>query len=84
MSDPSRPGLRQTKDEAVAANYRREEVREKSESGEQSSPQPQNKRTVRTRGGVTGHNVRYVLAFGLAGVIIAFIVIAIYFGRLPF
>ena len=30
-------------------------------------PAPVNKNTVRTRGGVTGHNVRYVLAFGLAG-----------------
>jgi hypothetical protein len=84
MSDPSRPGSRQAKDEAVAANYRREEVREKSQSGVPKSPQPKNKSTVRTRGGVTGHNVRYVLAFGLAGVIIAFIIIAIYFGRLSF
>lgn len=32
------------------------------------------------RSGVTGHNVRYVLAFGLAGVIAAFAGIAIYFG----
>ena len=79
MSDPSRP---EAQDEAVRANYRREEVREKHQSGEQtSSPQSPNKSTVRTRGGVTEHNVRYVLAFGLAGVIIAFIVIAIYLGR---
>jgi hypothetical protein len=28
--------------------------------------------TVKARAGVTGHNVRYVLAFGLVGVIIAF------------
>ena len=34
----------------------------------------------RARGGVTGHHVRYVLAFGLAGVIIAFIALAVYFG----
>lgn len=32
------------------------------------------------RGGVTGHHVRYVLAFGLAGSIIAFVVISLYFG----
>ena len=32
------------------------------------------------RGGVTGHNARYVLAFGLTGVIAAFAAIAIYFG----
>jgi Flp pilus assembly protein TadB len=82
MSDPSRPE-RPAQNEAVRANYRREEVREKLQSGEQTSPQSPNKSTVRTRGGVTEHNVRYVLAFGLAGVIIAFIVIAIYFGGLP-
>ena len=32
------------------------------------------------RSGVTGHNVRYVLAFGLTGVILAFAGIAVYFG----
>jgi hypothetical protein len=33
------------------------------------------------RQGVTGHNVRYVLGFGLAGIIIAFVAIYfIYFG----
>jgi hypothetical protein len=31
--------------------------------------------TNRTRQGVTGHNVRYVLVFGLAGVVLAFILI---------
>jgi NADH:ubiquinone oxidoreductase subunit H len=31
------------------------------------------------RGGVTGHHVRYVLAFGLAGIIIAFLAIGAYF-----
>ena len=30
--------------------------------------------------GVTGHYVRYVLGFGLAGVIAAFIAVAIYLG----
>jgi hypothetical protein len=79
MSDPGRPDLRQ--DEAVRANYRREEVREKRLSGEQASlSAPATDATVRTRGGVTQHNVRYVLAFGLAGVILAFIMIAFYFG----
>ncbi len=32
------------------------------------------------RSGVTGHNVRYVLGFGMAGVITAFTAIAIYYG----
>ena len=32
------------------------------------------------RAGVTGHHVRAVLAFGLAGVVAAFAAIAIYFG----
>jgi hypothetical protein len=30
--------------------------------------------TTKARGGVTGHHVRYVLAFGLVGIILAFIV----------
>lgn len=32
------------------------------------------------RGGVTGHNVRYVLGFGLTGICAAFATIALYFG----
>ena len=36
---------------------------------------PTIKPTTKARGGVTGHNVRYVLAFGLGGVIIAFLII---------
>jgi hypothetical protein len=40
---------------------------------------PKIKPTTKARGGVTGHNVRYVLAFGLGGVIIAFLTIALYF-----
>ena len=32
------------------------------------------------RAGVTGHHVRYVLAFGLAGSLIAFLGIVLYFG----
>ena len=32
------------------------------------------------RGGVHGHRVRYVLAFGLAGSIIAFVPVGLYFG----
>jgi hypothetical protein len=36
---------------------------------------------VRARQGVVGHNVRFVLGFGLAAIIIAFLVIyLIYFG----
>jgi hypothetical protein len=31
------------------------------------------------RGGVTGHHVRYVLTFGLAGIVIAFLAIGLYF-----
>ena len=49
-----------------------------------AEPQPVKKSAVRTRGAVTGHNVRYVLGFGLAATIIAFILIAFYFDRLPF
>lgn len=42
--------------------------------------QPVSTSTTKARGGVTGHHVRYVLAFGLAGIIIAFIAIGLYFG----
>jgi hypothetical protein len=34
--------------------------------------------TTRARQGVTGHNVRYVLAFGIVGVVIVFALV--YFG----
>jgi hypothetical protein len=35
----------------------------------------------RARQGVTGHNVRYVLGFGLVGVIVAFLIVyLIFFG----
>jgi hypothetical protein len=35
----------------------------------------------RARQGVTGHNVRYVLGFGLVGIIVAFIIVyLIFFG----
>lgn len=37
--------------------------------------------TARARAGVTGHNARYVLGFGLAGIVVAFLAIyLIYFG----
>ena len=42
----------------------------------ESSKDPQNTReTVAARGGETGHNVRYVLAFALIGVVVAFAII---------
>ena len=34
--------------------------------------------TDEVRAGVTGHHVRYVLAFGLLGSLIAFLIIGIY------
>jgi hypothetical protein len=41
---------------------------------------PHQENTERARAGVTGHNVRYVLSFGLIGVIVAFaIAYAFYF-----
>lgn len=33
--------------------------------------------TDKARSGVTGHHVRYVLGFGIAGVVLAFIVMAL-------
>lgn len=42
------------------------------------SPGATIKSTTKSRGAVTGHNVRYVLAFALAGTIVAFILISIF------
>jgi hypothetical protein len=42
--------------------------------------QPVSISTNKARGGVTGHHVRYVLAFGLAGIVIGFVAIGFYFG----
>jgi hypothetical protein len=42
--------------------------------------QPVTVSTNKVRGGVTGHHVRYVLGFGLAGIIFAFIVMGLLFG----
>ena len=46
-------------------------------------PERRGQRVVETkteaRAGVTGHNVRYVLAFSLAGIIAAFVVIYLLF-----
>jgi hypothetical protein len=37
--------------------------------------------TPRARQAVTGHNVRYVLGFGIAGIVIAFLIVYLtYFG----
>jgi hypothetical protein len=50
------------------------------ERAAQSDPENQERpviSTQRARQGVTGHNVRYVLGFGLAAIIIAFAVIYI-------
>jgi hypothetical protein len=38
------------------------------------------KSTDDARAGVTGHGVRYVLGYGLAGVILAFVALSVYFG----
>jgi hypothetical protein len=38
------------------------------------------KPTDQARAGVTGHGVRYVLGFGLAGVVLAFVVLGLYYG----
>jgi Flp pilus assembly protein TadB len=45
---------------------------------------PTIKTTTKARAGVTGHNTRYVLAVGLAGVIIAFVLIVLYFYDVQF
>lgn len=35
--------------------------------------------TNEARAGVTGHNVRYVLGFGLAGIIVAFVALLLFY-----
>ena len=40
---------------------------------------PKTVSTTRARQGVTGHNVRYVLIVGLAGIIVAFGLIYVFF-----
>jgi hypothetical protein len=42
--------------------------------------QPVSISTNKAKGGITGHHVRYVLAFGLVGIIIAFIAMSLFFG----
>jgi hypothetical protein len=60
-----------------AANDRQERLRPR---GGEEEPVVLDK--VRARQGVTGHNVRYVLGFGLAAVIIAFAII-LFFNFFP-
>jgi len=45
---------------------------------------PTIKTKTKARAGVTGHNVRYVLAFGLVGLIIAFLFVGLYFYGVQF
>jgi hypothetical protein len=47
-------------------------------NGECAEPPQFDSSTTRARQGVTGHNVRYVLGFGIAAVIVAFIVVYLY------
>jgi hypothetical protein len=46
-------------------------------SNPSSNHRPEVVTTTEARGGVTGHNVRYVLVYGLVGVVVAFA--AVYF-----
>jgi hypothetical protein len=54
------------------------------EADQQTAPQQQTARSIvptpQARAGVTGHNVRYVLAIGIAAAIVAFVIVyLIYF-----
>ena len=46
----------------------------------QQGDMPVVKPTEHARAGVTGQGVRYVLGFGLAGVVLAFVALSVYFG----
>ena len=45
----------------------------------QHTDKPVVETTTEARAGVTGHNVRYVLLFGLGGVIVAFIFVFLFY-----
>ena len=55
----------------AAPEYRDARVRD----GITTSEEPAVRSTTEARQGVTGHNVRYVLVFGLGGVVLAFALI---------
>jgi hypothetical protein len=46
---------------------------------EKENKRPITRTTVEAREGVTGHNVRYVLMFGLAGAVLALMAVGVYF-----
>lgn len=43
-----------------------------------NEPAKNSPETVATRAGETGHNVRYVLGFGIAGVVAVFVIVLIF------
>jgi hypothetical protein len=61
----------------MSPDTRAPEYQEVDQAAAQTSALP----ARRARQGVTGHNVRYVLGFGLVGVIVAFLIVyLIFFG----
>jgi len=62
-----------------------EEIKRKNTMADEvDAPKPTIEPTTKARAGITGHNVRYVLAFGLAGAIVAFLIIGLYFYGVEF
>ena len=47
---------------------------------QQQGDKPIAKSTDEARAGVTGHGVRYVLGFALAGAVLVFVALGLYFG----
>ena len=47
---------------------------------DEDDERPVVKTATPARAGVTGHNVRYVLLFGLGGVIVAFLIVGVLVG----
>jgi hypothetical protein len=61
----------------MSPDTRAPEYKEADQTAAQTSALP----ARRARQGVTGHNVRYVLGFGLVGIIVAFLIVyLIFFG----
>ncbi len=72
----ARPGAQnRALDEALDASFPASDPVAMLEPSAPSPDRPVVETEVQARQGVTGHNVRYVLGYGLAGIIVAFVVL---------
>jgi hypothetical protein len=70
-----------TREQSMNPDTRAPEYKEVDQKPDRTAAQQPVLPARRARQGVTGHNVRYVLGFGLVGIIVAFIIVyLIFFG----